>query len=114
MKYRLDVPKRLTNTISKLVLVPTSGVHTLNGQVYHNYFLMRVNFQDGQVDYLYWESIIKEFLKYENITIEEQPCKVCDGFMGCDAWIIRFEKTCRFENLKPSEMDHNALHINML
>ena len=82
--FDIIVPSDLKQGKSKVVVVPISGVHNFNGRVYHNYFLMHMNFLKGRVSYLRWSDILKEFQKFkDNIVVDDDY--ECEGFLSCDA-----------------------------
>lgn len=81
--FDIIVPKDLRQGKSKVVVVPISGVHCFNGRVYHNFFLMHLNFAKGNVSYLRWSDILKGFQSFKD-GIEVDDDYECDGSIFCD------------------------------
>lgn len=82
--FDIIVPVDLKQGKSKVVVIPLSGVHYFNGKIYHNFFLMHMNFMTGRVSYLRWSDILKEFQSFK-AEIEVDDEYECEGFLSCDA-----------------------------
>ncbi len=81
--FDIIVPSDLKQGKSKVVVVPISGVHYFNGKIYHNYFLMHMNFLTGRVSYLRWSDILKEFQTFKDDILVDDHYE-CEGFLSCD------------------------------
>lgn len=83
--FNITVPDDLNIGKSKIVSVPLNGVHYFNDRMYHNFFLMHLNFQTGSVAYLRWSDILQSFQDIRDSDIEVDDEHECADFNDCEA-----------------------------